>query len=234
MTPEQKTIIKNGLWDNNPALVQILGLCPLLAVSNNVINAFGLGLATIFVLVLSNVLVSLTRQWIRPEIRIPIFVLLIASAVTIAEIVIQAFAYPLYQALGIYLALIVTNCAIIARAEAFAVKNPLSHAALDGLSMGVGFSAVLLLLGAMRELLANGSLLTGAERLFGETARQWTWQVWHSDNGVILAALPAGAFIAYGLIIAAKNSIDQRLKRQRNPVTNPYTKAPEAAANKNQ
>ncbi len=212
MQPDYTNIIKNGLWHNNPALVQILGLCPLLAVSNNVINALGLGIATTFVLTLSNVLVSAFRRWLRPEIRIPVFVLLIASAVTITEIIIQAFAYSLYQALGIYLALIVTNCAIIARAEAFAAKHYIPAAALDGLSMGAGFSAVLILLGAIRELLANGSLFSGAERLFGEQAKDWVITLWSNEHGIILAALPAGAFLTYAMIIALKNAIDNAMK----------------------
>ena len=209
-TPETRKLAANGLWHNNPALVQILGLCPLLAVSSNFINALGLSLATLFVLTLSNSLVAATRRWIRAEIRIPVFVLLIACAVTIAELLIQAFAYPLYQALGIYLALIVTNCVIIARAESYAVKNPLPQAAADGFFMGLGFALVLLALGAMREILATGQLFAGAERLFGDIARDWRITLIPLEHGMILAALPAGAFICYGLLITGKNAIDQR------------------------
>lgn len=217
MTPETRKLAANGLWHNNPALVQILGLCPLLAVSANFINALGLALATLFVLTLSNTLVAATRRFIRPEIRIPVFVLLIASAVTLAELLIQAFAYPLYQALGIYLALIVTNCAIIARAESYAVKNSVPHAAADGFFMGLGFGLVLLALGAMREILATGRLFAGAERLFGDAARDWRLTLVNIDHGIILAALPAGAFICYGLLIAGKNALDQRRERKRTP-----------------
>ena len=213
MTGEYHTLTRNGLWHNNPALVQILGLCPLLAVSTNVINALGLGLATIFVLTLSNTLVSLTRRWIRAEIRIPVFVLLIACAVTLAELIIQAFAYGLYQALGIYLALIVTNCVIIARAETYAVKNPVRQAAYDGFIMGAGFAAVLLVLGAMRELLSSGALFAGAERLFGAGVNLRV-DILGLEHGMILAALPAGAFICYGLLIAGKNALDMRRKRR--------------------
>lgn len=226
MNDETRQLIHNGLWKNNPALVQILGLCPLLAVSNNAINALGLGLATLFVLTLSNVLVSVTRQWVRTEIRIPVFVLLIASAVTVAETVIQAFAYPLYQSLGIYLALIVTNCAIIARAEAYAVKNPVLPAALDGLFMGLGFLWVLLSLGMLREVLAQGTIFAGADRLFG-AGTDLTITVLHLDNGIILAALPAGAFIGYGLLIAAKNALDHQLSQRRAQRAKPYRKAPD-------
>ncbi len=214
MSPESRKVIDNGLWKNNPALVQILGLCPLLAVSNNVINALGLGLATIFVMTLSNLLVSLTRRWLRPEIRIAVFVLLIASAVTVVQSLIQAFAYPLYQSLGIYLPLIVTNCAIIARAEAYAVKQTPGYASLDGLFMGLGFTLVIVALGGIREILAKGTLLSGADTLFGPIAHDWTIQILPLENGVTLAALPAGAFICYGLLVAAKNAIDSRRSRQ--------------------
>ncbi len=208
MSEETKKLLLNGLWHNNPALVQILGLCPLLAVSNTAINALGLGLATIFVIALSNSLVSLVRHWLRPEIRIPVFVLLIASAVTFCELIIQAFAFSLHKTLGIYLPLIVTNCAIIARAEAYAVKNSLKYAALDGLFMGLGFALVLFLLGCIREIFAQGTLFSDAEILFGSAAKNLTIHLVNFDSGIILAALPAGAFIFYGFLIASKNALD--------------------------
>ncbi|SUO95608.1 electron transport complex subunit E [Suttonella ornithocola] len=226
MNEEAKKLINNGLWSNNPALVQILGLCPLLAVSNTVVNALGLGLATIFVMGLSNVLVSGTKQWLKPEIRIPVFVLLIASAVTLCQLLIEGYLYPLYQSLGIYLPLIVTNCAIIARAEAYAVKNPIKYALLDGVVMGLGFALVLLMLGAMREVLANGTLFSGADILFGSIAKNWEIQVVKIDMGIILAALPAGAFICYGLLIAGKNMIDALLERRCIRHRNAYNRPP--------
>jgi electron transport complex protein RnfE len=142
-------ITKNGLWDNNQALVALLGLCPLLAVTNNIVNAIGLGLATTFVLVASNTTISIFRHYIRKEIRIPVFVLLIASFVTIVELAMQAYFYNLYLILGIFVPLIVTNCAILGRAEAFASKNTWGKSALDGLMMGIGFSIVLIILGAL-------------------------------------------------------------------------------------
>jgi len=213
MTETRKTLA-NGLWHNNPALVQILGLCPLLATSTDTVNAIGLGLATIFVLTLSNTLVAATRRWLRPEIRIPVFVLLIAGAVTVVEILIQALAYPLYQSLGIYLALIVTNCVIIARAEAYAAKNPVLPAAIDGAAMGTGFALVLILLGGLREILATGTLLVGADRIFG-AGTDWTIRLYDSEHHLILAALPPGAFLCYGLLIAGKNVINEQYKRRR-------------------
>lgn len=214
MTPETRKTLANGLWHNNPALVQILGLCPLLATSTDTVNAIGLGLATIFVLTLSNTLVAATRRWLRPEIRIPVFVLLIAGAVTVVEILIQALAYPLYQSLGIYLALIVTNCVIIARAEAYAAKNPVLPAAIDGAAMGTGFALVLILLGGLREILATGTLLAGADRIFG-AGTDWTIRLYDSEHHLILAALPPGAFLCYGLLIAGKNVINERYERRR-------------------
>ena len=214
MTPETHKTLANGLWHNNPALVQILGLCPLLATSTDTVNAIGLGLATIFVLTLSNTLVAATRRWLRPEIRIPVFVLLIAGAVTVVEILIQALAYPLYQSLGIYLALIVTNCVIIARAEAYAAKNPVLPAAIDGAAMGTGFALVLILLGGLREILATGTLFAGADRIFG-AGTDWTIRLYDSEHHLILAALPPGAFLCYGLLIAGKNVINEQYKRRR-------------------
>ena len=214
MTPETRKTLANGLWHNNPALVQILGLCPLLATSADTVNAIGLGLATIFVLTLSNTLVAATRRWLRPEIRIPVFVLLIAGAVTVVEILIQALAYPLYQSLGIYLALIVTNCVIIARAEAYAAKNRVLPAAIDGAAMGTGFALVLIMLGGLREILATGTLLAGADRIFG-AGTNWTIRLYDSEHHLILAALPPGAFLCYGLLIAGKNVINERYERRR-------------------
>lgn len=208
---EYKTLAADGMWNNNPALVQLLGLCPLLAVTATVINGLGLGLATLAVLVGSNVTVSLVRNIVRNEIRIPIFVMVIASFVTIIQLLMNAFTYELYLALGIFIPLIVTNCAIIGRAEAFASKNGVLPAAFDGVMMGLGFTVVLMLLGGMRELLGAGTLLSGADRLFGPVAQNWTITVYVTEHPFLLAILPPGAFIGMGLLIAAKNAIDQRL-----------------------
>lgn len=209
-------LMKNGLWVNNPALVQLLGLCPLLAVSSTVINALGLGLATLFVLVGSNAIISLTRHWIPNEVRIPIFVMIIASLVTCVQLIINAFAYGLYQSLGIFIPLIVTNCIIIGRAEAFASKNDLKPAIIDGFWMGLGMSAVLVTLGAIRELLGNGTLFDGANRLFGDWASSLKIQIFQFDSSFLLAILPPGAFITVGFLIAIKNYLDEK-KAQKEP-----------------
>lgn len=207
-------IIRDGLWHNNPALVQILGLCPLLAVTATVINGLGLGLATAAVIICSNVTVSLIRHHVRSEVRIPVFVLVIASFVTTIELAMNAYFHELYKILGIFIPLIVTNCAIIARAEAFASRNNIGRSFIDGLAMGVGFTAVLVTLGAMRELIGQGTLLSQAHLMFGESARWLTITVFDDYGGYLLAVLPPGAFIGLGFLIALKNVIDERLKRR--------------------
>ncbi|SFV85580.1 Electron transport complex protein RnfE [hydrothermal vent metagenome] len=203
-------ITKNGLWNNNQALVALLGLCPLLAVTNNIVNAIGLGLATTFVLVASNTTISIFRNNIRKEIRIPVFVLLIASFVTIVELAMQSYFYDLYLILGIFVPLIVTNCAILGRAEAFASKNTWGKSALDGLMMGIGFSIVLIILGAMRELIGSGTLFNQSSLLLGELGNTLSVTVFEDYQGTLLAILPPGAFIGLGLIVAIKNWIDAK------------------------
>lgn len=208
-----KQILKNGLWDNNQAFVALLGLCPLLAVSNTVINGLGLGLATTLTLILSNSIVSLIRRQVGNEIRLPVFVLIIASIVTAIELVMNAFFYELYLILGIFIPLIVTNCSIIGRAEAFASKNPLVASSIDGLAMGLGFTAALIILGAVREVLGSGTLFANAHLMFGDAAKDMVIYVIRDYEGFLLAILPPGAFIGLGLLIALKNVIDKRLAK---------------------
>jgi Na+-translocating ferredoxin:NAD+ oxidoreductase subunit E len=207
-----RQITRNGLWDNNPALVQLLGLCPLLAVTGSVVNALGLGLATIAVLVGSNTVVSMIRHHVTDTVRIPAFVMIIATFTTCTEMLMKAYTYELYQILGIFIPLIVTNCAILGRAEAFASKNPILPAFADGLLMGLGFGVVLLLLGAIREVLGSGTLFANMDLLFGPVAASWSIEVFSGDYGFLLAILPPGAFIVTGILIALKNAIDARLK----------------------
>jgi len=203
-------IWRDGLWDNNPGLVQLLGLCPLLAVSNTAINGLGLGLATLLVLVVSGLLVSALRHLWRPEIRIPAFVLIIASTVTAIDLVMQAWLHELSRTLGIFVPLIVTNCTILARAEAFASKQPVGHSLLDALAQGTGFAAVLLVLGAGREMVGQGTLFDGAETLFGPAAANWAVPVLPFEQGLLLAVLPPGAFIGLGLLVALRQNLVNR------------------------
>ena len=209
---EYLKITRNGLWNNNQALVALLGLCPLLAVTNNVANAISLGIATTFVLVASNLSVSLFRNHIRKEVRIPIFVLLIASFVTVVDLIMQSFFYDMYLILGIFVPLIVTNCAILARAEAFASKNTWDKSVIDGLMMGVGFSIVLVLLGAIREIVGSGTLFDQADLIFGDLGTSLRVTFFDQYQGTLIALLPPGAFIGLGLIVALKNLIDSRRK----------------------
>ncbi len=209
-----RSIITGGLWSNNQALVALLGLCPLLAVTNSAINGLGLGLATTAVVTASNGTVSLIRNLVRPEVRLPVFVLVIASFVTAIELSMNAYFHELHKVLGIFIPLIVTNCAIIGRAEAFASKNSLSRSLVDGLSIGIGFTLVLMTLGGMRELVGQGTLFDQAHLMFGEAARGMTFRLDEDFPGMLVAILPPGAFIGLGLLIAVKNLIDKRLAQK--------------------
>lgn len=208
-TTNYRKITVDGLWRNNPGLVQLLGLCPLMAVTTNFINGLGLGIATLVTLLASNLLVSLFRNYFRDEIRIPVFVLIIASNVTAIELLMRAYFHELHSILGIFIPLIVTNCIIIGRAEAYAAKHEPKQAALDGFMMGLGFLLVLVVLGGLRELLANGTLFAQAHLMFGEAARGMTLVISDNFKGLLLAALPPGAFIGLGVLLALKNYIDQ-------------------------
>lgn len=217
-----KQIIHQGLWKNNSALVQLLGLCPLLAVTTSAINALGLGLATTLVLIITNSSVSALRRWIPTAVRIPIYVIIIASAVSAVQMLINAFAIGLYQSLGIFIPLIVTNCIIIGRAEAFAVKHRVPLAALDGLAIGLGATSAMLILGSVREILGSGTLFSGADTLPGVPAGLFPVHLFHTHSPFLLALLPPGAFIGLGFMLAAKYVIDKQLKARRvakSPVT---------------
>jgi len=211
---EFKTLAHNGLWKQNPGLVQLLGLCPLLAVSNSLVNALGLGLATTLVITLSNTVIAPVRSYVPNEIRIPVFVLIIAVLVTVVQYLMNAYVYGLYLVLGIFVPLIVTNCIVLARAESFASKNPMLPSAVDGMMMGLGLTAVLATLGGMREIIGKGTLFSGFDLVFGDSAKSWVIHVIPDYHGFLLAILPPGAFIGLGLIIAAKNWLDLRAARK--------------------
>ena len=212
-----RQIIKNGLWSNNPALVQLLGLCPLLAVSASVVNALGLGIATTVVMAGSNTAVSLIRNHVDDAVRLPAFVMIIASFTTAAELLMQAFTYELYQILGIFIPLIVTNCNILGRADGFARKHAVIPSFMDGLMMGLGFMCVLVLLGGIREIIGQGIIFSNMKLLFGPMAENWQITVFPHYPQFLFAILPPGAFVALGLIIAAKNALDSWLKTRNQP-----------------
>jgi len=212
-----RQISMDGLWYRNPALVQLLGLCPLLAVSNTLANSLGLGIVTLLVLTCSNLLVSSLRGWLDNSTRLPAQILVIATFVTCADILLQGFFFELHQRIGLFVALIVTNCTLLARAESYASRQPLRFAALDGLMMGLGFLLVLVLLGAIREALGQGTVFADMQLLFGEPAR--AWEITLGDTGLLLAVLPPGAFITFGCLIAVRNWIEQH--RQASQIKDP-------------
>jgi electron transport complex protein RnfE len=214
--PDVADSFRAGVWSDNPGLVQLLGLCPLLAVTTTFVNGLGLGLATLLVLSCSNVLVSATRRFIRPQIRIPMYVLIISSLVTCIELIFLAWFPSLGRSLGIFIPLIVTNCAIVARAEVFASRSGVVASLVDGLAMGIGFALLLMAIGAFRELIGYGSILARLDMLFGGEPVSGLVLV---DGGFLLAILPPGAFLCLGLFVAAKNAIDRRRQQTNRPLT---------------
>lgn len=212
--PSIRQLAAQGLWKNNPALVQVLGLCPTLAVTTTATNALGMGLSTLLVLAMSNFCISLFRHWTPSEIRIPVYVLLIAALVTCLQLFLNAYFINLYQSLGIFIALIVTNCIIVGRAEAFANKHNPLLAMVDGIMMGAGFTLTLFVLGAIREVIGQGTLFAGADHMFGSWAASLTVQVMSVDHTILLAILPPGAFLVLGMLIALKNVVNARFATQ--------------------
>ena len=208
-----KEIAWNGIWKQNTILAQVLGLCPLLAVSSSFVNAVSLGLATVIVMLLSNVAISALRAFIPYEIRIPIFILIIAALVTVVDMAFNAFFHDLYLVLGIFIPLIVTNCIVLARVEAFAAKNGVRASALDGVMMGVGFVWVIGLLGLIREFIGQGTLFSGIEMIIPGTLGI---QVLPEDYpGFLVAILPPGAFFVLGLMVAGRNWLEARANQRR-------------------
>ncbi|MHB9102226.1 MAG: electron transport complex subunit E [Sulfuricella sp.] len=209
-----KEIIWNGIWKNNAGIVALLGLCPLLAVSATVVNGVSLGLATALVMACSNGAVSVVRSWVPNEIRIPVFILIIAVLVTIIQLAMNAYMQPLYLVLGIFVPLIVVNCNVLGRAEAFASKNPVMPSVVDGFMVGFGLTLTLGVLGAMREIFGKGTLFSGIDLALGEAAKGLVITVFPGYQGFLLAILPPGAFLGLGLLIAGKNWIDQRASKK--------------------
>ena len=212
---EFKDIVHNGVWKQNPGIVQLLGMCPLLAVSSTVVNGVSLGLATAVVMALSGASIAPIRCYVPNEIRIPVFILIIAVLVTVVQYLMNAYMYGLFVVLGIFIPLIVTNCIVLARVEAFASKNSALPSALDGFAMGLGLTAVLGVLGAMRELIGKGTLFSGIDLALGDGAKDLVLHVIPNYKGFLIAILPPGAFIGLGCIIAGKNWLNLRAERKR-------------------
>ncbi|MEM8571773.1 MAG: electron transport complex subunit E [Pseudomonadota bacterium] len=208
------TIARNGLWDNNIVFGQLLALCPLLAVTGTATNGLGMGLASLVVLVGSGLIVSLLRDVITPEIRIPAFVLIIACLVTVVDMALNAWLHDLHKVLGLFIPLIVTNCAILGRAEAFASRRSVPEATFDGLMMGVGFTAALVVLGAVREVLGAGTLFANASLLLGDGLSFLEVTIVPDYSGFLLLILPPGGFIALGFLLALKAAIDQLIEKE--------------------
>ncbi len=205
--------MSDGLWRSNAALVQLLGICPLLAVSTTLVNGLALGLATTFVVVATNGLVSTARSWITPAVRLLVFVLIIASFVTVVDLLMNAYFHDLHAILGLFIPLIVTNCAILAQAETVASRTSVGSAVLAGLGTGIGFTGALVALGALREIVGRGTLFAGVELLFGDSAKSLVLDT--PTQGLLIAALPPGAFFGLAALVAAKNYIDMRSRRHR-------------------
>lgn len=215
MKQEYKNITVNGLWTQNAGVVQLLGLCPTLAVTTSALNGLSLGIATALVMAASNGAISPVRRYIPNEIRVPVFILVIASLVTVIDLSINAFAHELHKVLGIFIPLIVVNCIVLARVESFAAKNEPVPSMLDGFMMGAGLALVLGLLGAIRELIGKGTILSGLDLVFGPSAQVLMWQSDHY-NGLLLAILPPGAFLGLAGLIAIRNWFDIRSTHKTN------------------
>ncbi|CCG41053.1 putative inner membrane NADH-quinone reductase [Magnetospirillum molischianum DSM 120] len=208
MATPYKTIIKDGLWENNGVIAMLLGMCPTMAVTTSATNGLGLGLATALVMAASSLLVALFRKTITQEVRIPVFILIIASMTTLVDLCMNAWMHEMYKVLGLFIPLIVSNCLPLARLEAFAAKEPVSRSFVDGLFMGIGFTLSLVVIGAIRELIGNGTIFADAALLLGPAFHFMELRLLPADTGVLLAILPPGGFLVTGLVLVAKRMID--------------------------
>jgi H+/Na+-translocating ferredoxin:NAD+ oxidoreductase subunit E len=203
-------IARDGLWDNNVVFSQMLALCPTLAVTGSATNGLGMGLATTAVLVASNTLISAVRHLVSAEVRIPVYIVLIATLVTLVDMSLNAWAHELYKVLGLFIALIVVNCAILGRAESFASKSPVLQSAADGLMMGLGFTASLVVIGGVREIIGSGTLFANAHLLLGQSFAFLELTLIPEYRGYLLMILPPGGFLAVGFLLAGKRILDRR------------------------
>lgn len=216
-----KTIVRDGLWDNNATFNQLFGMCPLMAVTTSAASGLGMGLTTMAVLTASNVLISPLRNVVTPQVRIAVFIAIISTMVTVADLVVNAFMHDLYKVLGLFIALIVTNCLVLGRAETFASRHGILPSFVDGIAVGIGFTWALTLLGACRELLANGTVFAGASVLLGKPFAFLEITVIPDYKGFLLMILPPGGFLVMGFLAAGKRLIDEHLQKKAHGETIP-------------
>jgi len=229
MQYDYRQIARDGIWDNNIVFSQMLALCPLLAVTGTATNGLGMGLATLVVMVSSALVISLMRGLITPEVRIPVFVLIIAAIVTLVDMNMNAWMHDLHKILGLFVPLIVTNCAILGRAESFASRNPVLPSVFDGLMMGLGFTLVLVALGATREIIGSGTLFANASLLLGQAFSFLELELIPDYRGFLIMILPPGGFLALGFLLAGKRVIDMRLAKSRSAKEDKAMQGPESA-----
>ena len=230
MSNDYKRIMRDGIWDNNVVFSQMLALCPLLAVTSTATNGLGMGLASLVVMVLSGLAISVLRGIITHEVRIPVFVLIIATIVTLVDMNMNAWLHDLHKVLGLFVPLIVTNCAILGRAESFAFRNSVLPSVVDSLMMGLGFTLALVLLGAMREIIGSGTLFGNAPLLLGDAFSFLEMTLIADYRGFLLMVLPPGGFMALGFLLAAKRVIDHRLQRRKVVTVEELEREPDAAS----
>ncbi len=209
-TPSYSTIVKDGLWDNNGVLCMLLGMCPTMAMTTSATNGFGMGLATAAVMAASNLLVAIFRGYITYEVRVPVYILIVAVMVTLVDLTMNAWMHELYKVLGLFIPLIVSNCLPLARLEAFAAKEPVLPSLADGVFMGLGFTLALTAIGAVREISGNGTLFADASLLLGPAFKFMEMRILPADTGVLMMILPPGGFLATGLLVACKRLLDLR------------------------
>jgi electron transport complex protein RnfE len=218
---DYRSLFADGLWHNNVVFAQMLALCPLMAVTTTATNGLGMGLATTGVLLSANVVIASLRHWIAPEVRIPIFVLLIAALVTLADMAINAWLHELYKVLGLFIPLIVVNCCVLGRAESFASRQPVFASAVDGLAMGLGLTFALILIGGCREVLGSATLFAQASLLLGQSFVFLEITLIRNYPGFLLMLLPPGGFLVLGFLLAGKRVMEQHRVRRQAPVATP-------------
>ncbi|HYD32050.1 MAG TPA: electron transport complex subunit E [Azospirillaceae bacterium] len=210
MATSYRTIIRDGLWENNGVLCQMLGMCPTMAMTTSATNGLGMGLATAFVMATANLQIAALRGFITQEVRIPVYILIIATMVSVVDLTMNAWMHELYKVLGLFIPLIVSNCLPLGRAEVYAAREPVLPSFMDGLFMGLGFTLALTVIGAMREITGSGTLFADASLLLGPAFKFMEMQILPADSGVLVAILPPGGFLATGLLIACKRILDIR------------------------